>query len=84
MADAERLQQWVQETVRMMVDHPNDVRVEAYESGGRVALRLHLHSSDVGKVIGKEGRHARALRTIGSVIAAAMGAHFTLDIPREQ
>jgi predicted RNA-binding protein YlqC (UPF0109 family) len=35
-------------------------------------------------VIGKEGRHARALRTIGNVIAAAMGAHFTLDIPREQ
>lgn len=84
MENAEQVKQWVMETVRMMVEHPKDVRVEPYESGDRIALRLYLHSDDVGKVIGKEGRHARALRTIGGVIAAALGAHFTLDIPREQ
>lgn len=68
----------------MMVEHSDEVRIEPYESPERIALRVHLHPRDVGHLIAKEGRHARALRTIGGVIAAKTGTYFTLDIPREQ
>ena len=84
MTNAEQVQSWVSQTVRMMVDHPETVRVEPFPSGNRVALRVRLHPRDVANVIGKQGRHARALRTLGCVIAAKMGTYFTLDIPRDQ
>ncbi|HWH59056.1 MAG TPA: KH domain-containing protein [Terriglobales bacterium] len=80
MANAERLQQWVLETAQLMADHPEAVRVELLGVPERVALRLHVHPSDVGKMIGKQGRTGRALRTIGGAIAMADGKWFTLDI----
>lgn len=65
----------------MMVDHPDAVKVELLGTGERIALRLHVHPSDVGKVIGKQGRTGRALRIIGGAIAMTMNeSWFTLDI----
>jgi len=81
MPNAERLQRWVLETARMIVDHPDDVRVDLLGTGERIVLRLHVHPSDVGKVIGKQGRTSRSLRVIGGAIAMTMSeAFFTLDI----
>jgi len=48
---------------RSLVDHPEEVRVEASEHGGTVELRLHVSPEDLGKVIGRQGRIARAIRT---------------------
>ena len=80
MADAERLNRWVLETAQMMADHPDAVRVETVGVGERIVLRLQVHPSDVGKMIGRQGRTGRALRTIGGSIAMADGKWFTLDI----
>jgi len=80
MAEAEHVQQWVLITARMMVNHPNDVKVEMLGISDRIALRLHVHPSDVGKIIGKAGRTGRALRTIGGAITQGSGKWFTLDI----
>ena len=49
---------------RNLVDHPDEVRVERMERDGAVVLRLHVAEGDVGKVIGRQGRIARALRTL--------------------
>ena len=49
---------------RNLVDHPDDVRVERTERDGAVVLRLHVAEDDIGKVIGRQGRIARALRTL--------------------
>jgi predicted RNA-binding protein YlqC (UPF0109 family) len=49
---------------RQLVDEPDAVRVERVEEDGAVVLRLHVAKDDLGKVIGREGRIARALRTI--------------------
>ncbi len=49
---------------RNLVDSPDDVRVERAERDGAVVLRLHVAEADVGKVIGRQGRTARALRTL--------------------
>jgi predicted RNA-binding protein YlqC (UPF0109 family) len=50
--------------VRQLVDEPNAVRVDTSEREGAVVLELHVAPADVGKVIGRQGRIARALRTV--------------------
>ena len=49
---------------RQLVDEPDAVRVERVEQDGLLVLRLHVAQDDLGKVIGRQGRIARALRTI--------------------
>jgi uncharacterized protein len=49
---------------RKLVDEPDAVRVERVDEEDTVVLRLHVAEDDLGKVIGRQGRIARALRTI--------------------
>jgi uncharacterized protein len=49
---------------RQLVDEPDAVRVERVEQDDTLLLRLHVAQDDLGKVIGRQGRIARALRTI--------------------
>ncbi|HEX9141240.1 MAG TPA: KH domain-containing protein [Gaiellaceae bacterium] len=49
---------------RQLVDEPDEVRVERIDEDDTVVLRLHVAQEDLGKVIGRQGRIARALRTI--------------------
>lgn len=56
---------------RSLVDDPDAVRVEREERDDALVLHLHVAEGDVGKVIGRQGRIARALRTV----VRAGGAH---------
>jgi predicted RNA-binding protein YlqC (UPF0109 family) len=56
--------------VSYLVDHPDDVRIEEDESGRTIVYDLFVHPDDVGKVIGRNGRIARAIRAV--VKAAAL------------
>jgi uncharacterized protein len=56
---------------RQLVDDPDAVRVEEVETEDTIVFRLHVAKDDVGKVIGRQGRIARALRAI----VRASGAH---------
>ena len=49
---------------RNLVDKPEEVRVERAERDGAVLLKLYVAEEDIGKVIGRQGRIARALRTL--------------------
>ncbi|HET7513596.1 MAG TPA: KH domain-containing protein [Gaiella sp.] len=49
---------------RGLVDDPDEVRVERVDEGDVLVLRLHVAEGDIGKVIGRHGRVARALRTV--------------------
>ena len=49
---------------RQLVDEPDAVHVEETEDDEAITYRLHVAAADVGKVIGRKGRIARALRTI--------------------
>jgi predicted RNA-binding protein YlqC (UPF0109 family) len=55
---------------RQLVDAPDEVRVQRVDRDDAVVLQLHVAPDDVGKVIGRQGRIARALRT---VLRAASG-----------
>ena len=54
----------LEDLARRLVDEPDAVRVEQVEDDGVLVLRLHVAEADRGKVIGRQGRIARALRTV--------------------
>ena len=65
---------------RCLVDSPDDVRVERVDRGDAIVLRLHVSSDDLGKVIGKQGRIARALRTLVRASGTKRGERTLLEI----
>ena len=65
---------------RQLVDEPDAVRVETVEDDQNVVLRLHVAPDDRGKVIGRQGRIARALRTVVRATTARMRQRFVLEI----
>lgn len=66
---------------RQLVAHPDQVRVEQSESeSGELVLALHVAPDDLGKVIGKQGRIARALRTIVKAAAVRTGRRVHVEI----
>jgi len=65
---------------RSIVDDPDSVVVEVDERRGGVALRLHVAPDDMGKVIGKRGRVAQAIRTLVRAAGAKEGLDAQVDI----
>lgn len=49
---------------KALVEHPDEVRVEQSEDDRTITLELHVAADDMGKVIGKQGRIAKAIRTV--------------------
>ena len=65
---------------RHLVDEPDAVSVETVEQDGTTVLRLHVAPDDVGKVIGRQGRIARALRTLVRASGARRDRRVVLEI----
>jgi uncharacterized protein len=65
---------------RQLVDEPDSVRVEQLEQNDELVLRLHVADADLGKVIGRQGRIARALRAVVRAGAAREGRRVRLEI----
>ena len=74
---SEDLLAWI---ARQLVDDPDAVRVETEEREDTVVLRLHVAPDDVGKVIGRQGRLARALRTVVRAGGARARRRYVLEI----
>lgn len=68
------------ELARQLVDEPDAVRVEQVDEVDVTVLRLHVAPDDLGKVIGRQGRIARALRTIVRAGAARERRRLVLEI----
>jgi predicted RNA-binding protein YlqC (UPF0109 family) len=74
------LQELLEYLARSLVDSPDEVRVQATETDTTVVLELSVAKDDVGKVIGKQGRIARALRTIIKASAVRDGKRAIVEI----
>lgn len=70
----------VEYIVRSLVDNPEDVQLSVIEGEKSTILELRVSPDDIGKVIGKQGRIAKALRTILSATATKSGKHASLEI----
>jgi predicted RNA-binding protein YlqC (UPF0109 family) len=76
----DRMQQLVMEIVQALVDDPDAVSVDVIEDGDVTVLSVCVSPSDIGKVIGKQGRTARSLRTILGAASMKLHHRFALDI----
>jgi predicted RNA-binding protein YlqC (UPF0109 family) len=70
----------VEVIARALVDHPESVRVTETERRGTTVLSLTTAPGDMGKIIGRQGRTAAALRTLVALTAEKHGRRVTLDI----
>jgi len=82
-ANPDNMQELVAEIARALVDAPSAVMVEAVMREENTVLRLRVAPEDVGKVIGKQGRTARSMRTILGAVSMKMHRRYTLDILEE-
>lgn len=65
---------------KALVDNPEDVQVHLVEGDKSYVLELKVSSEDMGKVIGKQGRIARAIRTVVKAAAAKEGKKVVVEI----
>jgi hypothetical protein len=73
----------VREIARALVDEPTAVEVQAVSREENTVLKLRVAPQDVGKVIGKQGRTARSMRTILGAVSMKLHHRYTLDILEE-
>ena len=66
--------------VKALVDNPEQVQINEIEGRQTVVLELRVDKSDMGKVIGKQGRTANAIRTLLNAASGKVGKRFVLEI----
>jgi uncharacterized protein len=74
------MQELIEFIAKSLVDDPTQVEVTQYRRGSQVLLNLRVAKEDMGRIIGKSGRVASAMRTLLRVPAAQEGKRVTLDI----
>lgn len=70
----------IEQIAKSLVDAPDEVSVAAVEEGDATVLELQVAAGDVGKVIGKQGRTARAFRTLLGAVGMKSEHRFELEI----
>jgi predicted RNA-binding protein YlqC (UPF0109 family) len=80
MADGGGVKAVVEVLARALTDRPDDVRVVETEHKGTTLVELYVAPDDLGKVIGKQGRTATALRALAASAAERAGKTVTLEI----
>ena len=74
------MKELIETLVRFLVDHPKQVDVKEIEGAQTRVLELRVAKEDMGKVIGKQGRTARAIRTILGAASAKLDKRTLLEI----
>jgi uncharacterized protein len=70
----------IEQIAKSLVDSPDQVAVEAVDEDGETVLELKVAEGDLGKVIGKQGRTARAMRTVLGAAGVKQHKHYSLEI----
>jgi len=81
--DMVAVEQLVREIARALVDEPTAVDVQSVDREENTVLKLRVAPQDVGKMIGKQGRTARSVRTILGAVSMKLHHRYTLDILEE-
>lgn len=74
------MKELVEEIAKALVDCPEGVQVRAVEGHEVIVFELRVHREDLGKVIGREGRIAKAICTLLVGAGVKLGKRFTLEI----
>lgn len=76
------MKELVEFIARSLVDNPDDVQVKEVEEEGSVIIELRVAPDDMGKVIGKQGKIAKSIRTLTKAAAAKEGKRVGVEIMR--
>lgn len=74
------MKELLEEIAKALVDNPEDVQVTEVEGEQTTVLELRVRDEDLGKVIGRQGRTARAIRTLLSAAGMKIHKRFVLEI----
>ncbi|MCP4167716.1 MAG: KH domain-containing protein [Chloroflexi bacterium] len=74
------MQDLVEYLARSLVENPDKVRVSSRRSGSNLFIDVTAASGDIGRLIGRRGRTAQAIRSVARVAAAREGLRVTVDI----
>jgi uncharacterized protein len=74
------MKQLIEDIAKALVDIPEEVTIHEIEGEQTTVLELRVAPSDLGKVIGKQGRTARSIRTILGAAGMKLNRRFTLEI----
>ena len=74
------MKELVEAIAKALVDKPEDVQVRAVEGEQVTVLEIRVHPADLGKVIGRQGRTAKAIRTLLGAAGMKLRKRFTLEI----
>jgi hypothetical protein len=74
------MKELIEYIAKALVDHPEEVQVQSSGGGDRVRLELRVAPGDMGRIIGKSGKVANAIRTMLRVAAEREGKQATLDV----
>lgn len=75
------MREFIEFIAKSLVDKPEDVIIEETTEEGRTIFRLYVNKDETGKVIGKEGKTAKAIRILLTAVAAKAGKRCSLEIP---
>jgi len=74
------MKELIEYVVKLLVDKPDEVTVTEIHSEKTTVIELRVAQSDIGKIIGKQGKTARELRTILNAAGRKIGSHCILEI----
>ena len=74
------MRELIENIAKALVDHPDQVSVRVIEGEQTTVLELRVAQPDIGKVIGKNGRTARSIRTILGAVGMKLHKRFVLEI----
>ena len=74
------MKELVEVIAKALVDHPDEVSVNEKQDGKTTVLELHVAEGDMGKVIGKQGRIAKAIRVVMRAAAVRQGEKVVVEI----
>jgi uncharacterized protein len=74
------MREFLEFVAKQLVDNPDSVRITEEEKDGKIVFKIKVGQSDVGKIIGKQGRTAQAMRVLLSAVAAKNGKRAILEV----
>ena len=74
------MKELVEMIAKALVDNPDDVQVEETQGNYTCVVKLRVHKEDIGKVIGKKGGNANAIRTILDAAGGKQNRRYVLEI----
>ncbi len=77
---AEDIVSLVEAVVLPLVDYPDDFQATVSEESGEILVEMNVNEEDAGKVIGRQGRVIKAIRTLARAAASREGAHVEVEL----